>query len=54
MKKQIVLSYMTDEGRVEYEVEILEESLPDLIKILDYMSDMEEAEEIVFVNETFQ
>jgi len=54
MKKKIKISYVGDEGPVEYEVEILEESMSDLIKILDYMRDMEEAEEIVFVNETFQ
>ncbi len=50
---KIKLTYIADEGPVEYEKEVLDSSMPDLIKILDYMSEMEDPEEIVFVNEIF-
>lgn len=48
---KVRLSYVTEEGPVEYEKEILDESMGDLIKIIDYISEMEDPEEIIYVNE---
>jgi hypothetical protein len=54
MEMKVTLSYVSDEGQVDYEKEIHDESMSDLIKIFDYISDLQYPEDIVYVNEAIQ